>query len=45
MPDYGYGYERRRIERSRLIRAKLLAKGMHPSSSGFMRAYYKAMRK
>lgn len=46
MPSFGsYDSERILIERSKKIRAKLIAKGLDPRSQGFSRAYYKAMRK
>lgn len=46
MPSMDSGNsERIGIERSKRIRAKLIAKGLDPRSLGFMRAYHKAMRK
>lgn len=46
MPSFGnYDCDKRRIQRSREVRARLIAKGLDPRSQGFSRAYHKAMRK
>ena len=43
--SYSDEYDKRRQQKVKDVTARLVAKGMHPRSNGFMRAFYKAMRK
>lgn len=46
MPCSGISDDTRaRQERAKAIRARLLARGLDPRGNGFLRAFFKAMRK
>lgn len=48
MPGCGIDHdaiEKRRLQKSRDVRTRLIAKGLDPRGNGFMRAFSKAMRK
>ena len=42
---YSDAYEKQRQQKVKDVTARLVAKGLDPRGNGFMRAFYKAMRK